>query len=101
EMVIDPACSVVFEAEDAEDDVMRRPPRDPAASLLARQRVAWAVLQGGVVFAILAAVLAGGTGLAMAEADLRAVVFTSLVLTNVGLILVNRSFSASLARALL
>ena len=37
----------------------------------------------------------------MPEADLRALVFTSLVLINMGLILVNRSFSASLARAFL
>ena len=37
----------------------------------------------------------------MAEADLRALVFTSLVLINMGLILVNRSFESSLVRALL
>ena len=29
EMVIDPVCSLVFEAETEEDDVMRRPPRTP------------------------------------------------------------------------
>ena len=29
EMVIDPVCSLVFEAETEEDDVMRRPPRVP------------------------------------------------------------------------
>ena len=29
EMVIDPVCSLVFEAETEEDDVMRRPPRSP------------------------------------------------------------------------
>ena len=35
EMVIDPACSVVFEAEEEEEDVMQRPPRDPASPLAA------------------------------------------------------------------
>jgi len=35
-MIIDPACSVVFEAETEEDDVMRRPPRDPQSALLLR-----------------------------------------------------------------
>jgi Ca2+-transporting ATPase len=34
EMVIDPVCSIVFEAEGEERDTMRRPPRDPAAPLL-------------------------------------------------------------------
>jgi Ca2+-transporting ATPase len=37
----------------------------------------------------------------MPEADLRAFVFVTLVLTNIGLILVNRSFSSSLMDALL
>ncbi len=101
EMVIDPACSVVFEAEEAEDNVMKRPPRAPTGSLLLRSRVLWAVMQGGVVLAILATVLIGAAGRGVAEPDLRALVFTSLVLTNMGLILVNRSFSSSLARAFL
>ena len=34
EMVIDPACSVVLEAEQEEDDVMQRPPRDAQSRLL-------------------------------------------------------------------
>jgi Ca2+-transporting ATPase len=34
ELVIDPACSVAFEAEPEERDVTRRPPRRPDAPLL-------------------------------------------------------------------
>lgn len=101
EMVIDPACSVVFEAETEEDDVMKRPPRDSASPLLAPQRILWAVTQGMIVFAILAAVMIGASQAAMPDTDLRALVFTSLVLMNMGLILVNRSFAASVARAFL
>src|SRR4029077_9086313 len=33
EMVIDPVCSIVFEAEGEEADTMRRPPRHPSAPL--------------------------------------------------------------------
>ena len=32
ELLIDPACSVVFEAEPAAADLMQRPPRDPPAT---------------------------------------------------------------------
>lgn len=96
EMVIDPACSVVFEAEGEEDDVMLRPPRDPGSSLLLPRRVLWAVLQGVIVLAILGGVFISAARLGLPEPDLRALVFTSLVLTNMGLILVNRSFSSSL-----
>jgi Ca2+-transporting ATPase len=101
EMVIDPACSVVLEAEEEEDDVMRRPPRDPASPLLLPRRILWATLQGLIVFAILATVFVGAARAGVPEPDLRALVFTSLVLMNMGLILVNRSFNASLVRAFL
>jgi Ca2+-transporting ATPase len=101
EMVIDPACSVVFEAEQEEPDIMQRPPRDPASPLLLPKQIIWAVLQGLIVLAILAGVLISAAQLGMPASDLRALIFTSLVLMNMGLILVNRSFKASLVRAFL
>jgi len=99
EMVIDPACSIVFEAEQEEDDVMQRPPRDPASPLLLPKRILWAVLQGLIVFAILAGVYIGAARMDVPDPDLRALVFTALILINIGLILVNRSFKSSLIRA--
>jgi P-type Ca2+ transporter type 2C len=99
EMVIDPACSVVFEAEQEEEDVMQRPPRDPESPLILPKRIIWAALQGFLVFAILAVVFIGAAQLGVPDPDLRALVFTSLVLMNMGLIMVNRSFKASLGRA--
>ena len=48
EMVIDPVCSLVFEAETEEDDVMRRPPRSPDEPLFSRALVGWSLLQGAV-----------------------------------------------------
>jgi P-type Ca2+ transporter type 2C len=98
-MVIDPACSIVFEAEKEEEDVMQRPPRDPASPLLLPKRILWAVLQGLIVFGILAGVLVSAAHMEMPALDLRALVFTSLILINIGLILVNRSFKSSLIRA--
>ena len=101
EMIIDPACSMVFEAEAEEDDVMRRPPRDPKRPLLLRKRVLWALVQGLIAMSILAGLLIVVSRAGMIEGDIRVLVFTSLVLINMGLILVNRSFKASLVRALL
>jgi Ca2+-transporting ATPase len=101
EMVIDPACSVVFEAEREETDVMRRPPRRPDTPVLARASVVWAALQGLAALVIVALALFLGARLGMAENELRALVFTVLVLMNIGLILVNRSFNASLKKTLL
>lgn len=100
EMVIDPACSIVFEAESAERDVMRRPPRPAESRLLSPAMVGWSLLQGGLALTVLAVVFFAGIAREMPEDELRALMFTSLVLINVGLILVNRSFSSSLIVAL-
>ena len=99
EMVIDPACSIVFEAEPEEADVMRRPPRSPAEPRSPARLVGWSVFQGCWSSPCRAHLRRRG-GAGMPEAELRALVFVSLVLVNVSLILVNRSFSASLLAAL-
>ena len=80
---------------------MRRPPRDPKSPLLLPKRIIWALLQGVIALAILASLLIGAARRGMIEGDMRALVFTSLVLINMGLILVNRSFEPSLVRAIL
>ncbi|CAN5923643.1 HAD-IC family P-type ATPase [soil metagenome] len=100
EMVIDPACSIAFEAEPAESDIMHRPPRRAESRLLSLAIGGWSLLQGGLALTALAAVLFAGVARGMPEDELRALMFTSLVLINVSLILVNRSFSSSLVVAL-
>ena len=99
EMVIDPACSIVFEAEEEERNIMQRPPRDPLRPLLPRNQVLWAVVQGAIMLGALTGILVGAAALGVSEPELRALVFTALVLINLALILVNRSFTASLLQA--
>ena len=48
ELIIDPLCSVVLEAERDERDVMTRPPRDPDSALLSRPLLVTAFLQGAL-----------------------------------------------------
>jgi P-type Ca2+ transporter type 2C len=100
EMIIDPVCSLVFEAEGEENDVMQRPPRDPEQPLFSAALIGWGLLQGLLAFALVGGVYAIGKHAAMPENELRALAFFALVLSIVGLILVNRSFSASLWAAL-
>ena len=100
EMVIDPVCSLVFEAEGEEDDVMRRPPRDPNAPLFSRTLVVWGLFQGAVGFALVAAIYLAALARGMPVDEVRALTFVSLVFVLIGLILVGRSFSASPATAL-
>lgn len=100
EFVIDPACSIAFEAEPAEPDVMRRPPRSATSRLFNGRMVATSVLQGaGVLIAVTllyGVVLATGTP----EPQARAMAFAAVVFGNVGLILSNRSRQATLRETL-
>ena len=99
ELIIDPACSVVFEAEPAETEIMRRPPRRLGARLFGRRAILSSLTQGVLV---LAATI-GVYGWAMAghgEAPARALAFTTLVIGNLGLILTNRSSRRSIIAGL-
>lgn len=100
EMVIDPVCSLAFEAETEEEDIMRRPPRAPSEPLFSRWLIGWSLLQGAFALTLVAVIFLGAIGRDMPEAEVRALTFFSLVIAIIGLILVNRSFSSSLLTAL-
>ena len=96
ELIIDPACSIVFEAEEEEADVMRRPPRPPTEHLFNKQMVIMSLLQGSGVLVILLAIFAGALHRGQGEAEARTLTFTALVMANVALIVTNRSWSRSI-----
>ncbi len=100
EMVIDPVCALVFEAEREENDAMNRPPRNPAERMFSVPMIVWSVFQGGIAFAMLAAVFLAKTSSGMPEVEVRALIFFALVAQIMALILVNHSFTASLCDAL-
>ena len=100
ELVIDPMCSIVFEAEGEEGDIMRRPPRDPEQPLFTLGHIAWSLLQGAVVLAFIACLFVLALRQGLPEADARALTFAALVATNLGLVLLNRSAGAGLSEAL-
>lgn len=100
EMVIDPVCTLVFEAEAEENDIMRRPPRPPEEQLVSGTLVLWSVLQGIFAFGLVATIYIMAFRRGMPETESRALAFFSLVTAIVALIFVNRSFSASVLTAL-
>jgi Ca2+-transporting ATPase len=99
EMVIDPVCSMVFEAESQEGDVMRRPPRASTSSLFSRALVVWGLVQGTIGLVPLGLMYWLALRRGMPEGDARALTFVSLVLVDLGLVLVNRSFDGTMFRA--
>ncbi|MDC0716680.1 cation transporting ATPase C-terminal domain-containing protein [Nannocystis bainbridge] len=92
-LVIDPACSVVFEAEPEESDVMTRPPRDPRAPLFDRRSIALSLVQGAIVMLVVVAVYGLALSRGRGGADARGLTFTTFMVANLGLIFTNRTWS--------
>jgi len=96
ELIIDPACSVVFEAEGEEADVMRRRPRDPRERLFGAMTLGLSLTQGVAVLAMVALMYGGALARGSGEDEARALAFTTLIVANIGLILANRSWSQTI-----
>lgn len=93
ELIIDPACSIVFESEKEDKGIMKRPPRNLRQSIFSAKTVAINLAQGfGTLIAtfilFFIAVKIGRT-----ENEARTVAFVSLVLGNIALIVTNLSWS--------
>jgi P-type Ca2+ transporter type 2C len=100
ELIIDPACSVVFEAEPEESDIMDRPPRSQGERLFGKKAVLLSALQGLSVLAIVFGVFYFAMVNNRGEDDARALSFTTLIVANLALILTNRSWSRTVIQTL-
>jgi Ca2+-transporting ATPase len=96
ELVIDPACSTVFEAEEEEANTMTRPPRSADESVFNGPTVMWSFIQGACVLATSLAVFAISRQLTQQDDVARTMAFTTLMVGNVALILTNLSWTRSL-----
>ena len=96
QLIIDPACSVVFEAEPLEPDAMRLPPRRPDQKLFDKAVMVRGLWQGSGLLLLLLAVYAGARAWLPADGQrddiARALTFVVLILSNLGLIHANRSW---------
>ena len=100
QLVIDPVCSLVFEAETEEDGVMNRPPRPVAEPLFSSPTIIWSLLQGALVLGVVTTILFLAPGYGFDVDQVRALTFHSLVLCVVALIFVDRSTSSSIITAI-
>jgi len=92
ELIIDPACSVVFEAEAGERDIMKRMPRSPKDRLFGRRSLVTSTIQGLVAFGAVIGVYAAALSLGESVAQARTLAFITLIVSNLSLILTNRSW---------
>ena len=100
ELIIDPSSSLTFEAERVDPEAMRRPPRDPEEPLFGQASILWSCVEGAT--ALVAALAIYGWALSSGhDTDAsRSLAFSTLLVSNLTLVVVNRSFSTGFLRAL-
>ena len=96
ELIIDPSCTLIFEAEGAEPNAMTHPPRSPKERLFGFKSLAVSLLQGASVLAIVLGVFLTARWLGHSENNARGLTFAALVVANLGLILTNRSWTRTI-----
>jgi Ca2+-transporting ATPase len=100
ELIIDPACSIIFEMEAEETDIMRRKPRRLSDALFDRSMLLTGLVQGLGVLAITLSVYVLVLSLGLGEGEARMLTFTTLIIGNLGMIFANRSHHRSILRTL-
>jgi Ca2+-transporting ATPase len=90
ELIIDPACTLVFERQPMRRDVMHQAPRPAAQPIFSGGEIARALVDGlaGLAGAAAAYLLAWRAGLA--DTEIRALAFTAIVGGNLALLALNR-----------
>ncbi len=100
QLIIDPTCSVVFEAEPLDAQTMTQPPRRPDARLFDAKVVGQGLWQGVGLLVLLLAVCAWMLHAGASADSARAVTFMVLVLSSLALIQSSRTLGQSRARGL-
>lgn len=98
ELIIDPACSTVFEAEPEEKNIMKRQPRNLNEKLFDRKSLTRGLLQGLSVLAVVIIVFLFALYTGKGETEARTLTFATLVIANLTLIVANLSWQESIIR---
>ena len=96
ELIIDPACSIIFEAEKEEKNVMTRPPKDINEPFFGINKILLSCMQGVGILVICLAVYFFGLKFGYTEKAVRTMTFVTLIVSNIGVILSNRSWTSNI-----
>jgi len=93
ELIIDPACSIIFEAEKEELNIMNRPPKGIDERFFGGGKILFSCMQGLGILIITLSVYLVGLHLGYEADEVRAMSFITLIVSNIAVILTNRSWT--------
>ena len=101
ELIIDPACSMIFEAEKEEKNVMSRPPKDINEPFFGARKIIFSCIQGICILVISLLVYFISLKIGYSEKSVRTFTFVTLIVSNIAVILSNRSWSTNFFKILM
>jgi Ca2+-transporting ATPase len=101
ELIIDPACSMIFEAEKEEKNVMDRPPRDINERFFGFKKILISCMQGVGILAFVMGIYLFSFYTGHTEGQVRAMSFMTLIAANIAVIMSNRSWTRSIFEVLM
>jgi P-type Ca2+ transporter type 2C len=93
ELIIDPACSMIFEAEREEKNVMLRPPKNINEPFFGARKIFFSCMQGVGILIITLLVYFIGLKMGYTEKEVRTLTFVTLIVSNIAVIISNRSWT--------
>lgn len=96
ELIIDPICSVAFESEREERNIMNRPPASTTARFFGLSKIFGSLFQGVLLLAMTLTVYFLSIEEGHSQDEVRTIAFTALIVGNVFLILTNLSASRNI-----
>jgi Ca2+-transporting ATPase len=96
ELIIDPACTMIFEAEKEEKNVMSRPPKDINEPFFGAKKILLSCSQGIAILIITLSVYFVGLKMGHSEKSVRTLTFVTLIVSNIAVILSNRSWTSGI-----
>jgi Ca2+-transporting ATPase len=100
ELIIDPACTMIFEAEKEEKNVMSRPPKDINEPFFGARKIFFSCMQGIGIIVICLLVYFIGLKMGYSEKGVRTLTFVTLIVSNIAVILSNRSWTYGIFKIL-
>ena len=99
-LIIEPTCSLVFEAEPASRHLMMRPPRRKNEPIFSKTMLVQSMIQGLILYAVIFVAFAMALHRGQGDLDARALAFTILIFANLALIYMNRYHRESVKTSL-
>lgn len=95
ELIIDPSCSIAFEYEQEEKDIMKRPPRKPDEKFFGGKKILFSILKGSLLFLMVLIIYFLTTNEGHTEAETRAITFSALIIGSLAFIMSSLSKTRS------